>query len=216
MVEKITVYNIDQIGKAKPADRDEFYEQQIKNQKEENDPTEAVGVVQILLFNTSGDLILQKRSHTKAHNPYLIDKSIGGHIPFGDSPAYTAMIETVQEMRVPSIVLQSNESFERTISLIDGSLESVAVLELIDEGVHKTENILKSGERYLVAKRMYVYLGLYSGPIKPVDREASGILYYDLGALADEMERSPDLFTPDLHFMMKKYKRPISEFLKKI
>ncbi len=216
MSEQITIYNIDHTAKSRGEDRKEFYDAQIDLNRKGKELTEAVGIFQLMLFNTSGEMILQKRSHTKAHNAYLIDKAVGGHISYGDTPSYTAMIETVQEMKVPSIVLREEEDFERTKSLVQGSLESVAILEFVDQGVYVVENILKDGERYKIAKNMFVYFGLYSGPIKPVDKEASGVLYYDLEVLRSEMKQMPDLFTPDLHFMMKKYQKGIDRFLKMI
>ena len=58
-----------------------------------------------------------------------------------------------------------------------------------------------------------MFLGVYSGAIKPVDREVSGILYYEWDVLKDEMKNMPQLFTPDLHFMMSKYEGNIKRVL---
>ena len=59
-----------------------------------------------------------------------------------------------------------------------------------------------------------MFVGIYGGAIKPVDKEASGILYYEVDILKDEMRRMPDLFTPDLHFMMPKYEKAFDRLLK--
>lgn len=46
-------------------DRDNFYKEQIKTFKKTGQPTRANEVVNILLFNTRKELIIQKRSNNK-------------------------------------------------------------------------------------------------------------------------------------------------------
>lgn len=50
--------------------------------------------------------------------------------------------------------------------------------------------------------------------MKNVDAEASGILFYSLQDLAQEMQHNPDLFTPFLHYDMEHYQERMEEFLK--
>ncbi len=103
MSDLITTYNLDDRPDIVwPMDRKEFYRGQVEAFKKFGKPTKAIAVVSIFLFNEHGELLVQKRSNEKAHNPGLLDKSIGGHIQIGDSPQYTVMVETVQELQVPS------------------------------------------------------------------------------------------------------------------
>ena len=73
------------------------------------------------MFNSYGEMIIQKRSFDKNHNPGLLDKSIGGHVQFGDTPDYTAMVETIQELQTPSIVLKNENDFVKTFHLLHQS-----------------------------------------------------------------------------------------------
>ena len=123
------------------------------------------------------------------------------------------MIETVQELNIPSVVLRNNEDLKRTYEILDRSLERTAIVELIDHNIYLLDNIIKE-EKITFAKNIWMFMGIYSGAMKPTDREASGILYYELDVLKDEMKRLPDLFTPDLHFMLEKYKDDIDRILK--
>ncbi len=112
--------------------RDAFYQAQVDSFKRGEKPTQAIGIFDVLLFTENKEIILQKRSPKKSHNPYLIDKTVGGHIQYGDSVFYTAMIESVQELKIPSVTLRDGEDFMRTLTTLRNYLENVAVLELID------------------------------------------------------------------------------------
>jgi hypothetical protein len=60
-----------------PMERKAFYDEQFALSVNGQEPNRSVDVVQVLLFTLDGEVILQKRSQNKAHNPGLIDKSIG-------------------------------------------------------------------------------------------------------------------------------------------
>ncbi len=213
MSEIASVYHLNNKDEAHSIDRKHFYDEQIEVFKKEGKPSRAIGIFDVILFTERKEVILQKRSHNKRHNPYLIDKTVGGHMQFGDSPYYTAMVETVQELRVPSVVLRKEEDFKRTFKILDNSLESTAIIELVDHNIYHIDNIM-DGEPIKIAKNIWMFIGIYSGAIKPVDREVTGILYYEMNVLKDEMKRMPELFTPDLHFMLNKYQKDIDRILK--
>lgn len=212
MSEYIHSYELDNKFQAASMDRKEFYDKQIEAYKNNGKPTKAVGLFTVLLITEKGDIILQKRSPHKRHNAYLIDKSVGGHIEFGDTVYYTAMLECVQELRVPAVVLRESEGFIRTLGLLKDALESVAVLELIDNNIYQIDTFFDD-EKVTIAKNIWFFLGIYGGPIKPVDGEASGVLYYKWEDLLKEMKKSPDIFTPDLHLLTKEFKPQIEELL---
>ncbi len=212
MPETICAYSLDDRFRAHPMERDHFYDEQIAEFKKSGKPTRAVGIFDVLLFTEKGEVILQKRSHNKRHNPYLIDKTVGGHIQYGDTVFYTAMIECVQELKIPAVVLREDEDFKRTLEVLSHSLESAAVLEMVDNNIYNIDNFF-DGERVTIAKNIWLFLGVYGGSIKPVDREASGVLYYEFDVLKDEMKRMPELFTPDLHFIIENYENQIKKIL---
>lgn len=215
MPEIINTYNLDDRFHGHPMERDHFYDEQIGEFKNNGKPTRAVGIFDVLLFTEKGEAILQKRSHNKRHNPYLIDKTVGGHIQYGDTVFYTAMIECVQELKIPAVVLREDEDFKRTLDALSRSLESVAVLELVDNNIYELDKFF-DGQRITIANNVWLFIGVYGGSIKPVDREASGVLYYELDVLKDEMRRMPQLFTPDLHFIIERYESKIKKILSHI
>lgn len=207
MVEKVQTYLLDETENLLPMDRTAFYDEQ----RAAKQPTRAVDIVDILIFNEHGELFLQKRSTRKQHNPGLIDKSIGGHISLGDSPDYTVMVETVQELQVPSIVLRSDPDFLKTLRLLRQYIDTVCLIKHIDTKIlHLGKRF--GAKRHVIANRVHLYFGLYGGRVKTVDREAQGVLTYDLEQLQSELVQFPDLFTDDLKIFLKQYGPQIQSF----
>jgi hypothetical protein len=65
MSEQVSVCKIDNPFKSYSKDRAEFYSEQIQAFKDTGAPTEAVEVIDVFLFNRSGEFLVQKRSSTK-------------------------------------------------------------------------------------------------------------------------------------------------------
>ena len=128
MAETITVHDLDKPGLALPMDRDVFYAEQKAVFEKGKKPTQAVEVVHVLIFHEDGTLLIQQRSNQKAQNADLLDKSIGGHVRYGDQPDYTVMVETVQELQVPSITLRTEADFRKTYLLLRGYISSIPLI----------------------------------------------------------------------------------------
>lgn len=210
--EIINAYSYDDPDNLIPMNRKEFYSEQITEYKKTGKPTKFVDVVQCLIFNSKGEILLQKRSSTKNHNPGLIDKSLGGHVQYGDPVDYTLMVETVQELQTPSIVLKDDKDLKRTHTLLNDYLETISVIKQSNTKVCDTTKII-NGEKLIIGNRLYMYFGIYNGRIKPADGEAQGVLWYALPDLEKEMSTFPDIFTDDLKMIMRDYKDEIVEFL---
>lgn len=205
--EKVTVCDLQHPDHFFPMDRKEFYHEQCIQQK----PTKAVAIVDIILFDREGEVFLQKRSNTKGHNPGLFDKSVGGHIQFGDSASYTTMVETVQELQVPSIALYTDEDFVKTSLLLRGYLETVAVIKHIKTFLDIFEKVI-DGKLMHIANQKNLFFGVYDGSVKTVDRESKGVLLYQLSDLAEEMRQYPERFTFDLHYYVRNFSREMHDF----
>lgn len=54
--------------------------------------------IHLLVFNTAGELFLQKRSLTKDENPGEWDSSVSGHVDSGESYADCVLRETAEEI----------------------------------------------------------------------------------------------------------------------
>lgn len=215
MSEIVTTYLLTDLDQPMPMGREEFYEEQIRIFTETGKPTRAIEIVQILLFTPDKDIILQKRSKHKNHNPSKIDKTVGGHMLFGDTPTYTVMAETLQEMQVASFVLNTEDDFKRTYRLLHKSIGNSALIQFVDSRVYTSEKIINK-EVVKIANKYHFYLGVYTGSIKPADKEASGILYYDYPTLQEEITENPEMFTTDLKFFLNKYSAKIEAFLKSL
>jgi isopentenyldiphosphate isomerase len=215
MSETINTYEISNPSVVIPADRKLFYKKQVELSELGKKPTHAVGVINVFLFNQHGDILLQKRSFDKNHNPGLIDKSIGGHITAGNDPDYTTMIETIQELQTPSLVLSNKQDFLKAFGVLKYYLETTAVLERIATKVLVLPKVI-DGKKIDVANMSSIYFGVYNGRVRPVDREAKGILWYSLDELKDEIFRIPEMFTPDLHIYFREYEKEMRDFIKLI
>lgn len=213
MGETITTYKSDNLDVAIPMDRALFYREQVDLSKKGKKPTRAVGIINIFIFDSSGEIFIQKRSDSKAHNAGLLDKTIGGHIRFGDTNEYTVMVESVQELQVPSITLRTAEDFAKTYDLLKDYLSTVAVVKHIDSQVFTLKKNIK-GDLIPVLNKVHLYFGIYNGAVKTVDREAKGVLLYSLEDLEKDMKASPNLFSDDLRVLIEKYRPKIKEFIK--
>jgi isopentenyldiphosphate isomerase len=212
MSDIINTYKLDNTSSLIPMDREEFYREQIEAFKKYGEPTRANETVNILIFNSHGEFTIQKRSLKKNHNPGLLDKSIGGHIQNGDTPDYTVMVETIQELQTPSIVLKNQIEFEKTYKLLRPYLETISITKHMDTVLVRRIKIINN-EKIQIANKTHLYLGVYDGRMRPIDREASGILFYSLTELEKEMAKTPEIFTDDLHFLMREYKIEIEKFI---
>jgi len=201
MAETITTYDLVKPDLALPMERDAFYAEQIKAFETTGKPTKAAGVVAVIIFNELGELLIQQRSSKKNHNAGLFDKSIGGHIQYGDTEEYTVMVETVQELQVPSITLKTDEDFQKTLKVLKEYLNTVAIVKHIDTLIWQLEKVFQVG-RIPIANKLHLFFGIYSGAVKNVDREARGVLFYSLEELQKELEKSPERFSDDIHYLM--------------
>jgi isopentenyldiphosphate isomerase len=212
MSEIITTYKLDDLDQPISMDRDEFYDGQIELFKKTGKNTHAAAIVDVFLFTPDRQIILQKRSNQKKHNPSLTDKAIGGHIKWGDTANYTVTVETLEELNVSSIVLDSEEDFKKTYKLLKNHLHNSAIVQFIDS---RTTNFSKLFDEGFVdiSKKYYFYMGVYNGSIRPVDKEAEGIMFIEYDKLEQKMRENPEMYSEDLKFYLKKYNKKITEFL---
>jgi len=211
MSEIVNTYPLDNPYDMVPMNRKEFYNEQLAISSETWKPTKAVEVVNVFLFNEAGEVILQKRSSTKNHNPNLLDKAVWGHLVHWDEPDYTVMVETIQELQVPSLVLKDHEDFNKTLGLLKNYLWTIAIIERIDTRLLQVSKIMDD-KPVIIANKTHVYVWIYGGSVKNVDHEAKGILFYSLEELEEELEKYWDIFTQDMHFYFKEYREKLYKF----
>lgn len=212
MSEIINTYLLSDPENIVPMDRDDFYKEQIEIFEKTGEPTRASDVVHCLVFNSEKEILIQKRSFDKAHNPGLLDKSIGGHVQYGDTLDYTMMVETVQELQTPSIVLRNYQDFKKALTILDRYLNTIAVVNHSLSKILILERVINK-KKIKIANKINLFFGIYDGATKPVDKEAKGVLYYKLNELENEMQTFPETFSNDLHVIVKDFKPEIEKFL---
>ena len=125
------------------------------------------------------------------------------------------MVETIQELQTPSIVLKDQEDFNRTYLLLKDYLETIAIISHLYTGLINPIKVIDN-EKIAISNKIHIYMGVYDGRIRPVDREAKGILFYSLAELELEMQKTPEVFTDDLHLIMNQFKNEIKNFVEYI
>ena len=122
-------------------------------------------IIRIFLFNSKGELLIQKRSKN-VPSPEKWDQSVGGHVDEGESYLEAAVRELNEEMGIKGIPLQEITKFY-------------------------TENIngTKTMKRFST-----LYLGNYDGEINPNPEETSEVRWIALDELATWMKEKPEDF----------------------
>ena len=215
MGEIITGYDTDDWINSYPTDREKFYKNSVENHKNKKGVLIAAEIVDILILNKKGELLIQKRSKKKNHNPNMFDKSMGGHVQFGDTVEHTLMVETVQELQVPSLLLNTEKDFENSLKILHQYLNTVALVKKLGIKTRSFTKIL-DGEKIEVGNKKNFFIGIYDGAVKLVDGEAAGIFWYELPDLKKEIAERPEKFTHDLQYMLEKYEPEIEKFIKLI
>ncbi len=212
MSEIINTYSQKNPWKVIPMERSEFYSEEVSRSRNGLTPERYIEVIHIFLFNEHGELIIQKRSKEKNHNPNLLDKSIGWHVQHGDAPNLSSMIETIQELQTPSIVLNTQSDFLRTYAVLKDYISTSAVLQYIDTRDSISLKVIGK-EIVPIWNRIHTYFGIYGWRVKNIDKEAKWILYYSLEDLAEEIQDHPEIFTHDLSDALIRYSGAMNEFL---
>ena len=92
-------------------------------------PTRYAGVIHGILINTQWKIILQKRAENKWHNPWMWDKSIGGHIQYGSIARSTIEEESIQEIWVPCYLAIDENDFSRRLKIYKDYMKQIAVMK---------------------------------------------------------------------------------------
>ena len=206
MSEKLNIYNLewDLIG---IQDRKDFYSEAKEEFASNWKITKKVHTIRVLIMSSLGRIILQKRSRNKSENPWLYDKTIWWHIIAWDSADNTVIKECAEELSIPTTIV-SHADFSS--SLKNTKLDIIGILKHIDYiPDYISERVLKDKTVVKQPHTTSLYIGYYDGKIQFVDWESCWIETFSLEELEEELEKNPDNFTQDIHFMIKKYRSHI-------
>lgn len=215
MQELINIFTHTSPQKSYPYERAIFYREETDRSDRDESIERYVEVIHVILFNEHGEIIIQKRSKEKNHNPNLLDKSIWWHVQVGDSPNLTAMIESIQELQTPSIVLDNHTDFLKTYEVLKNYLTTSAIIEYIDTVDFDSEKII--WDRCVsIGNRVHLYFWVYAGRVKNVDKEAKGIFTYSLDDIEDEIQKWEQYFTRDMIYLLRNYSGKMRKFLSEL
>ncbi|MFT4304134.1 MAG: NUDIX domain-containing protein [Candidatus Woesearchaeota archaeon] len=128
MTEKLEIYDLNE-NLIEIKDREEFYQEIRSEFKKTNKISKQIKRVLLILMNSKGKIILQRRSLSKNENAGLFDKTIGGHVGEGDSYELTLIKECSEELGFPVSIL-SKKDFSRALNKTD--LRIVGLFKEID------------------------------------------------------------------------------------
>lgn len=135
-------------------------------------------VVRILVFNSKGDLLLQKRSENAKDQAGFLDQSAGGHVDEGEiDPLVAAKRELAEEIGIENV-------------------------ELKYVGKYFMENI---GNGNIVRRFNYVYTCEYDGEFELQEKEVDEISWFSISELEDLLSDSNSKITLGLRKVLEDY-----------
>jgi isopentenyldiphosphate isomerase len=206
--EIITLYLKEAPETPLPCNRVEYYDNDFTTYKEHHP-----ALIDVFLFNTHGDVLLQKRARNKRNNPGKLHTTVGGHITWGDSAPFSVVHECLEELGAPALVF-SKEEYASALNRLRPFTHKVALL--YEEGVlfrNYANDPIES--RRDLKDRMWLYFGLYDGPIETPDRTSAEYEWIDLDTLEKELQIHPTQFTDGLKIYMETFGSEMREFIRK-
>jgi len=169
--------------------------------------------IKLILMNSKGFVILQRRSKWKGSNPGMWDKTVGGHVIAGDTEDLAVLKECAEELGIPSTVV-SNADFKNTAATTDLTILGVLTkLTYLDN--YQSKRYAK-GKLWIEPAMTTFYIGYYDGPMRFVDSESCGIQIFSIEELEEEMKETPKFFTEDMKYIMTKFKHVLKPAPKKV
>lgn len=123
-MEIITLYHQSDFTTPILAPRDEVYAKRNTQYGEHY-----IAVVDAFIFDTSGRLIMQKRSMKKKVSPWLLHTSVGGHVNPGEPIDFTLAHECVEEFGYPPLILPDEISWDIGLKKLESYLGKFVLMK---------------------------------------------------------------------------------------
>lgn len=137
-------------------------------------------VVHLHVFNSKGEIYLQKRPDWKDIQPGKWDTAVGGHVDYGETPEEALRREVREELGITDLPNKQVEG--------DGYKP-----EFVDKYVFESQR-----ERELV----YVHRTTYDGMIRPSTEELDGGRFWTMQEIREAMGK--DILTPNFESEFKR------------
>ncbi|MDD5056199.1 MAG: NUDIX domain-containing protein [Candidatus Peribacteraceae bacterium] len=183
-------------------ERGEFYREAKEEFRRTGKVTRKVKQIRVLMMNADGNIVLQKRSSSKAQNAGLFDKTIGGHVQHGHTIHVTLVKECAEELGIPAVMLNDDE-FAQAIGCTD--LKIIGLFKTVGENPNfQSIRITPDGEFIQPVITTFI-IGYYDGSVRFVDGESSGIEIVEPTILIKDIDKHPERYTEDLRYYLKNY-----------
>lgn len=179
-----------------PCPRTEYYDHAFTTYKEHHP-----ALIDVFLFNAHGEVLLQKRGRNKRNNPGKLHTTVGGHISWGEKPAFSVVHECLEELGAPALLF-SEEEYDSVLDTLRPYTHKVALLCEKGSFFRNHANDPIENRRDL-KDRMWLYFGLYDGPVETPDRQSAGYEWIDLDTLEKEFQTHPNQFTDGLRLYIE-------------
>ncbi|MBO4233047.1 isopentenyl-diphosphate Delta-isomerase [Riemerella anatipestifer] len=133
----------------------------------------------VFLFNTKGEMLLQRRAGVKYHSPRLWTNAVCSHPRLGESYKAGAQRRLIEELGIDADI---SEKFSF---------------------IYKAE----VGDNLWEHELDYVFTGIYEGDFNLNPEEVSEVRYISMEALDKELEANPEQFTEWFKIILKEYKQ---------
>ncbi|MCW0485335.1 isopentenyl-diphosphate Delta-isomerase [Riemerella anatipestifer] len=133
----------------------------------------------VFLFNTKGEMLLQRRAGVKYHSPRLWTNAVCSHPRLGESYKAGAQRRLIEELGIDADI---SEKFSF---------------------IYKAE----VGDNLWEHELDYVFTGIYEGDFNLNPEEVSEVKYISMETLDKELETNPEQFTEWFKIILKEYKQ---------
>lgn len=170
-------------------------------------------LIDVFLFNKSGEILLQRRGLNKRANPGKLHTSIGGHINWGEKPEFSLVHECMEELGAPTFLF-AEDNYDQAIKKLEPYTHKAALVKEIKEFFRNYSKSDIENQRY-IKDRIWLYFGRYDGVTEPPDEEVAGYEWFNLNNLSKEMEEKPDQFTAGIKIYFNEFNDEMRGFVSK-
>ena len=201
MIELLDAY--DQSGIfLKTAERKALLKEMKSESEQKGDCSFAVPCINLMLVDKNGDLYVVQRGD-KPENPFLYDKTVGGHVSSGEGFDETLRRETAEEIGI-DLIISNPFDFHRQLKSVN--LEKVALVKLIDYKIWLPSlRVVQDGAAWTKRVQLAAYMGRYDGDLEFMDGEALSLKKMSREQLSEAIQQNPTAYTDDLKWWFKHY-----------
>lgn len=214
MWEIICTYKIWNKGKMLPYDRWKFYEEELYFNSISWLPSRYASIVNLILINNKWELLLQKRSKKSKQNPWLLSKSVWGHIEFWYNEDETISKESIQEIWVSTHISWVSH-FEKDLEDLKLYSYTVAVIKKVKTQFMIIEKMI-NGVEYKLWVKEYSYIWLYNWETVFNDWEVEWLEKRTIEYILKDIDINPNIYTQSFIRYIKSNRDYLLEFTNSI